>query len=48
MKVKIGNKMVEVENGVIKATAKEIKRPDGGVDVVVSVPCLQIKAKKEG
>jgi len=46
MKVRIGDKMVEVENGVIKATAEEIPRPDGGVDVIVHVPCLQIQAKK--
>lgn len=47
MKVRIGDKLVEVENGVIKARAEEIKRPDGGTDVVVFVPCLQIQAKKE-
>ena len=47
MKVRIGDKVVEVENGVIKATAEEIRREDGRVDVIVHVPCLQI-AGKEG
>ena len=46
MKVQIGDKIVEIEDGVIKATAEEIPRPDGGVDVVVHVPCLQIQAKE--
>ncbi len=46
MKMRIGDKLVEVENGKIKATAEEIKRPDGRIDVVVSIPCLQIQAKK--
>lgn len=50
MKVKIGDKLVDVDTSsgkpVIHATAKEIPRADGGVDVVVSVPCLQIQAKK--
>ncbi len=47
MKVRIGDKLVEVENGVIKATAEEIPREDGGTDVVVRVPCLQIQSRKE-
>ena len=43
MKIKIGDKLVEAdENGVIKATAEEIRRPDGRVDVIIKVPCLQI------
>ena len=46
MKIRIGNKLVDVENGKIKATAEEIRHPDGHVDVVVSIPCLQIQAKK--
>ncbi len=46
MQVRIGDKVVEVENGIIKATAEEIPRPDGGTDVVVHVPCLQIQTKK--
>ncbi len=49
MKKVIGDKLVEVdENGSIKATAEEIRHPDGRVDVIVSVPCMQIQAKKEG
>ncbi len=48
MKVRIGNKLIEVKKGVIKATSEEIRHPDGRVDVIVSVPCLQIQAKKEG
>ena len=47
----IGNKLVPIArivNGVpeIKATAEEIKRPDGTQDVIVHVPCL-IAAKSE-
>jgi len=49
MKMKIGDKMVEVDNSsgvpVIKATAEEIRHPDGRVDVVIHVPCLQIAGK---
>ncbi len=47
MKVRIGDKLVEVQDGVIKATAEEIRYPDGRIDVVVHVPCLQITAKNE-
>ena len=46
MKVRIGDKVVEVEDGVIKATAEEIPREDGGTDVIVYVPCLQIQSKE--
>lgn len=46
MKKRIGDKLVEVKNGVIEATAEEIRHPDGRVDVVIHVPCLQIQAKK--
>ena len=46
MQVRIGDKVVEVEDGVIKATAEEIPREDGGTDVIVRVPCLQIQAKE--
>jgi len=45
MKVKIRDKLFEVENGVIKATSESIRHPDGRVDVVVKVPCLQIQSK---
>jgi len=50
MKIRIKDKIVEVdrfENGipVIKAKAEEIKHPDGRVDVIVKVPCLQIQDK---
>ena len=47
MKVKIGDKLVEVKDGVIKATAEEIHHSDGRVDVIIHVPCLKIQAKKE-
>ena len=47
MKVRIGDKIVEVENGVIKATAEEIPGPDGRVDVIVLVPCLQIVGESQ-
>lgn len=46
MKIRIGDKVVEVENGVIKARAEEIHRENGRVDVIVHVPCLQIQSKK--
>ncbi len=47
MKIKIGDKLVEADaSGKIKATAEEIRHPDGRVDVVVHIPCLQIQAKK--
>lgn len=51
MKVRIGNKLMEVESWtkidgkivpVIKATTEKIKHPDGTEDVIVHVPCLQI------
>ncbi len=42
MKIKVGDKLVEVENGKIKATAEEIRHPDGHVDVIIHVPCLEI------
>ena len=54
MLLKIGDKIVETDefkmiNGkkvpVIKATSEEIKHPDGRVDVIVHVPCLQIASK---
>ena len=51
MQIRIGDKLVEVDesSGVptIHATSEEIRHPDGRVDVVVHVPCLQIQAKKE-
>ncbi len=47
MKIKIGDKLVEADaSGKIKAITEEIRHPDGHVDVVVSIPCLQIQAKK--
>jgi len=46
MFLKIGNKLVKCdENKVIKATSKEIKHPDGRVDVEIHVPCLKIQSK---
>lgn len=51
MQIKIGGKVVEADNSsgvpVIKATAEEIRHPDGRVDVIVHVPCLQIKAETQ-
>ena len=47
MKVEIGDKLVDVENGVIKATAEEVRHPDGRVDIIVHVPCLKIQSKQE-
>lgn len=50
MKIRIGDKVVEADMSsgtpVIKATAEEVRHPDGRVDVIVKVPCLQIQAKK--
>jgi len=50
MRLKIGNRVVEIdriENGVpvIKADSEEIHHPDGRVDVVIKVPCLNIQPK---
>jgi len=49
MKIRIGDKIIEVDNSsgtpIVKATSKEIRHPDGRVDVIVKVPCLQIAAK---
>jgi len=54
MKFKIGDKIVETDEfqmidgkvvPVIKATSEEIRHPDGRVDVIVHVPCLQIASK---
>ena len=46
MKKRIGDKLVEVENGVIKGTwTEKIRHPDGRVGVIVHVPCLQIQSK---
>jgi hypothetical protein len=50
MQLRIGDKLVEIEmrNGVptVQATSEEIRHPDGRVDVIVHVPCLQIQAKE--
>lgn len=48
--IRIGGKLVQVdriENGipVIKATAEEIRHPDGRQDVIVHVPCLNLRTK---
>ena len=46
MFVKIGDKVVEVDaNNVIKATSKEIKHPDGRIDIEIHVPCLKLQSK---
>ena len=47
MNIRIGDKLVEVDaSGKIKATTEEIRHPDGRIDIVIHVPCLQIQAKK--
>ena len=38
---KIGDKTVPI----IKADSKEIKHPDGRVDVIVTLPCLHLAGK---
>jgi hypothetical protein len=42
----IKGRLVEVENinGIptIKATSKEIKHPDGRIDIEIHVPCLKV------
>lgn len=52
MRLRIGDKVVEVEmvNGVpvIRASAEEIKHPDGRQDVIVHVPCLQLIGNGKG
>ena len=46
-KIRIGDKLVEADaSGKIKATTEEIPNKNGGVDIVVHIPCLQIQAKK--
>ncbi len=52
MTIRIGGRLVEIDrfvNGipVIKATAEEIKHPDGRQDVVVHVPCLKLAAEQK-
>lgn len=46
MKVKIGDKLVEADTSmgvpVIKATSEEVRHPDGRVDIIIKVPCLEI------
>ncbi len=47
MKIRIGDKLVEADaSGKIKATTEEVRHPDGHIDVIIHVPCLQIAAKK--
>lgn len=47
MKIRIGDKIVEADaSGKIKATTEEIPNQNGGIDVVIHVPCLMIAAKK--
>ncbi len=47
MKKIIGDKLVEVDaSGKIKATVEEVRHPDGHIDCIIHVPCLQIQAKK--
>ena len=51
--LRIGDRAVPVEldeNGIpiVKVESKEIKHADGSQDVVISVPCLQIKTDSEG
>lgn len=48
MMLKIGDRMVECdENRVIKATSREIRHPDGRVDIEIHVPSLKIQAKQQ-
>ena len=47
MKIRIGDKLVEADaSGKIKVTTEEVRHPDGRIDVIVHIPCLQIQAKK--
>jgi hypothetical protein len=49
MILKIGDKLIEVDSSkVIKATSKEIRHPDGRVDIEIHVPCLKIMPKSQG
>ena len=49
MYIKLGDRLVECdERGVIKATSKEIKHPDGRVDIEIHVPSLKIQGKQKG
>ena len=47
MKVQIGDKIVEADSsGVVKATSERVEHPDGRIDIIVHIPCLQIAAEK--
>jgi hypothetical protein len=47
MQIQIGDKLVEVdEKGVVKATSKEIRHPDGRVDIEIHIPCLKVVGKQ--
>ena len=44
--IRINDKLVEVDTSsgvpVIKATTEEIRHPDGRVDILIHIPCMQI------
>lgn len=52
MKIQIKGRLVEVDmvNGkpVIKAKSEQIRHPDGRVDVVVHVPCIELQGGANG
>jgi len=48
MLLKIGDKLVDCdENGIVKATSREIKHKNGRIDVEIYVPCLKIQGKQQ-
>jgi len=48
MKIRIGDKLVDVDdNGILKATSKEIKHADGRIDIEIHIPCLKIIGKQK-
>ena len=51
MQMKFGDKVVEVDmkDGIpqIKAQCRQIKYPDGRIDVVCEVPCLQVQSERK-
>ena len=52
MKIRIGNRIVDAElkDGVptIKADVEQVQRPDGTIDVIVKVPCMELSGGTDG
>jgi hypothetical protein len=47
--IQIGDRLMPInDHGEIQATAEEIPNANGGVDVIVHVPFLQLSGKSQG